>query len=322
MSVKISIADLIGALRAGLATKEELQAHFGCTSLDLHKPLGNLVTRKLGERYLEDGKAAYRLTVKGKAWKTGAAPQTHGGGEELKTESEGGEADVRAIPAPEYDPNSVALGSRGVEMSLLNVIADIRAAIGDTGQLMLDELAPRIRQVQSAANEVQAARHVHAQNEKMVLQLGKIRTALSPFVVEVDPAKMTEAELAEAAAAAIREGLERIFSRNSGSDDLANAQALADKLQHLLDSKTHECEALRKALDGRTCAGEPDLETVPLHELTAAVRLFLDEGQSLAIYRGGDVGIEALGREFIVADFEANSVLDAASLLARNEAAA
>lgn len=57
--------------------------------------------------------------------------------------------------------------------------------------------------------------------DKAKAQLAMIRAYLSPFIIGADPASMTEAELAEYAATAIRDGMERIFSRNS--DDMEAA---------------------------------------------------------------------------------------------------
>ncbi|WP_407280569.1 hypothetical protein U5817_09815 [Aromatoleum evansii] len=92
--------------------------------------------------------------------------------------------------------------------------------------------------------------------------LAEIRQRLSPFVVERDPETMTEVELAEHAAAVIRDGMERIFSRDSGDtvkagDELANAHALSDKLEHLLGVERQTSAALREQLEHITTGGEP-----------------------------------------------------------------
>lgn len=94
-------------------------------------------------------------------------------------------------------------------------------------------------------------------------QLDAIREHLAPFPIGVDAASMTEVALAETAAAAIRDGLERIFAKSSddgASAELVNARALADKLQTLLDSKTHECEALRTEVERLRESVMPTLE--------------------------------------------------------------
>lgn len=96
-------------------------------------------------------------------------------------------------------------------------------------------------------------------------QLDAIREHIAPFPVGIDPSSMTEVELAESAAAAIRDGMERIFS--SSADDgaaaeLANAQALSTKLQTLLDSKSHECEALRTELANTRTEGKQAVDVL------------------------------------------------------------
>lgn len=71
------------------------------------------------------------------------------------SDSEGGETDVSAAPEPQYDPRSVSFNANArLEAAqedvaaLLNIIADIRAAIGDkTGKIMLGDLAEHIRAI-------------------------------------------------------------------------------------------------------------------------------------------------------------------------------
>jgi len=100
---------------------------------------------------------------------------------------------------------------------------------------------------------------------------------------------------------------------NSIRLDLENARALNDKLQALLNSARHENEGLR----ARECNCEPDLETVTLTQLLGAVRMYLDEGQSVGITHSGDVIIHALGRRFMPSMDQVNETLDAAAVLAR-----
>lgn len=109
-------------------------------------------------------------------------------------------------------------------------------------------------------------------------------------------------------------------SRAAGFEsELTNARALADKLQHLLTSKTHECESLRAhACDGGC---KPNMETVPLPDLIRHVALFLDDGQSLTIYSGDEIAsVQAFGKSFVCNYGEVNDVLDASAMLARLEA--
>lgn len=155
-------------------------------------------------------------------------------------------------------------------MYLLNVLADIRAAMGDAeGRLMQDELAPKIAALARDAAELAATEQKRltttAALTAAMQQLDAIREHLAPFPIGVDAASMTEVELAESAAAAIRDGLDRIFAKSSDdgtASELANARALADKLQHLLDSKTHECEALRAELANTRTDGEQAVDVL------------------------------------------------------------
>lgn len=109
-------------------------------------------------------------------------------------------------------------------------------------------------------------------------------------------------------------------------DERDNAKALADRMQHLLDSSRHECDALCEELDvSRSNAEESpyspccdqDLETVSLQELIRHVALYLDEGQALTIHPGEHYSISAFGCEFVGRLHEANGLLDAAATLSR-----
>lgn len=104
--------------------------------------------------------------------------------------------------------------------------------------------------------------------------------------------------------------------------ELANATTLADKLQHLLDAKTRECEALRATAP--ECCGKcaPDLETVPLAELVAGVASSLYDDQSITIDADGIVTIEAFGCEFTGYHYMVSALLDATESLRRAEVAA
>lgn len=167
-----------------------------------------------------------------------------------ETESEGGEADiVRTIVdrvkanADELDP-SIARAAARVErdreyQGLQTIIADIRAAIGDSGQLMLDELAPRIRQVQADAQELHAARKVLGQHDTLLAEiaaleqkrlettaaltgamkdLDTVHEILAPFSGDLDPSDLTEIQLAEIAAKAIRATLDTAETMATGDD--------------------------------------------------------------------------------------------------------
>lgn len=274
--------NIITALRSGLATREELQTHLRCEPQELNKPLANLTQHKLAERYLDDGKPAYRLTAKGKKWKPGVA--AHGAEAEL-------EDAVETQPPANSAETSAGAYTQADSVQLLNIIADIRAAVGDsTGRIMLGELAAHVGGLAKDAQELHAARKVISQHERLVAEL-------------------------------------------------ANANALADKLQHLLDSKTHESEGLRAQLEAQhhtadvvpitaahTCNGqcgdpEPDMDSVPLRELIEATATYLDDGQSITIHHTAVATVNAFGRAFVCNPPDACDLLDACATLMRAEAA-
>ena len=224
MSMKPTTETIITALRDGIALRTDLCERLACTNADLTKPIRNMLDRELITRDMEDGKLAYYLTAKGRAWRPGM--QGAGVRKAVQQElgdSEGGETDITAsepedCKVPPADPDVL----RGVIKMLEN--------------------------------------------------------------------------------------------------DVRNAQALATKLQTLLDSKTHECESLRVQVE-HSCSGgcKPDMETVPLNELIEHVALFLDEGMSLTIHDTRITTVQAFGKSFVCDPAEAGSILDAASLLARVE---
>lgn len=104
--------------------------------------------------------------------------------------------------------------------------------------------------------------------------------------------------------------------------ELTNTRALADKLQHLLDAKTRECEALRA--NAPECCGKcaPDLETVALVDLLARVATYLDDGHTVTIHASDLVTINAFGRNFVGTYLETSGLLDASAMLRRAEVAA
>lgn len=322
MTVKIPVADLIAALRGGLATKDELMQHFGCSSNDLYKPLSNLVTRKLGERYLDEGKAAYRLTAKGRKWKPGALPH-------------GPESEIDDQPAAQR-AREIPHGSKSADTATANVgAASADVSLTDEGKTRVD--APRIAEVAPRAAE----QIDYQDNNDGTIAPDFARAPelqyLAPEDYEMPPAdpallamanrmlgerlegvahvlrgcglpallEVTGCEDLQPAAAALsgayqmacaeREDLKRqhealrarhdqydhavgaihMTCRDAGipaglvhervaalADELRNARALADKLQHLLDSKTHECEALRDNSPTEHPAGEAYLDDI------------------------------------------------------------
>lgn len=122
--------------------------------------------------------------------------------------------------------------------------------------------------------------------------------------------------------ASLEEHIARMVTPDVDTDalraELTNTRALADKLQHLLTSKEHECEALRAhACDGGC---KPDLDTVALLDLIRHVALFMDSDQSLTIYGDDTASVQAFGKSFVCNYGEVSGVLDASAMLARLEA--
>lgn len=87
------------------------------------------------------------------------------------------------VKPPQYDPRSVAFSAstrleaeKDEKYSLLGVLADIRAAVGDpAGKLMQDELVERVRTIARSADSAYA-------------DLDTIRATLRPLVYTGDPA--------------------------------------------------------------------------------------------------------------------------------------
>jgi len=185
-----------------------------------------------------------------------------------------------AIPAPE-------------NYSLLGVLADIRAAVGDPeGRLMQDELVDRVRAIAKAGAIANAdlvkirdtllplvfvrqddgapgavacaeraadlLQRTRESNREMLNMIAIASETLAPLASgDIDTSDMDLHEIAEQAAARIAakdtELLEQarvvvalrdtITQRNA---ELSNAQALVEKLEHLLQSARNEAEHLRR----------------------------------------------------------------------------
>ncbi|MCK2086955.1 DUF3310 domain-containing protein [Thauera aromatica] len=134
-------------------------------------------------------------------------------------------------PPLQYDPNDVAFSQPAApakEFHLLGVLADIRAAIGDSGQIMLGELAEHIRAIHDLG---EAHKRACIEWEKTMmdvfgedgvgdvlmaigklkddlrdahLELAVIRELLAERIGgEIDPSDMSESEIARAAAQVI-----------------------------------------------------------------------------------------------------------------------
>ena len=163
----------------------------------------------------------------------------------LRTTPQATVKDPLTAQAPDYDPRSVSF----------NPVARADAAQDETAGLRAELAATEQKRLATTAALTAAMK-----------QLDAIRAHLSPF--PADPSGMTEVELAEHAAAAIRDGLDRIFSKSAddgaagklASDlraELDNAKALNDKLEHLLGSERTASAALREQLEHITNGGEP-----------------------------------------------------------------
>ncbi len=124
-----------------------------------------------------------------------------------------------------------------------------------------------------------------------------------------------DAEPADGGPSALQTALALRIERAELQSKLKNAEALAYKLQHLLDSSRHEAEAMRKQI---TAQGDtaPDMETVPLRDLLSHVALHLEDGVSITVYHGAaGATVNALGRQFHVLEHEAEKTLQAVSHL-------
>lgn len=112
-----------------------------------------------------------------------------------------------------------------------------------------------------------------------------------------------------------KSSLDKIFGIGQLEEELKNATALADKLQSLLTSKEHECEALRVQL------GEPRrAPALALHDHIYAVAAALYDGQNITIGKESLV-VQSQCRNFRCKPQDVKSVLDASAMLARLEAA-
>lgn len=142
-------------------------------------------------------------------------------GSDLSGSKDSTEAVAVQEPAPPPAAATAAAGAEDESVGLLAVISTIRASLPGGDRLMLTELAAAVRE--------QFKRSQRAE-------------ALERDAAEVHSARKVIAKHDELLA------------------EVANAKALADKLQHLLDSKTHECEALRAELARTQQDGEQAID--------------------------------------------------------------
>lgn len=182
-------------------------------------------------------------------------------------DSEGGEADVRSQPRMPTD----------AEMSLLNVIADIRAAVGDpTGKVMLGDLSKHIRAHVDLGEAHKRACILWEQSMMDAVGedgVGSAVEAIENLKAERDAARRLNAEMhgqLDTIAAALPDA--RYMDPPDGGNvtlaeqvarmraDLANAAALNTKLEHLLGVERTANEALREQIDHITHGGEPEID--------------------------------------------------------------
>lgn len=255
---------------------------------------------------------------------------------------------ARDIPPPQYDPRSVAFSAatrlqaeKDENYSLLGVLADIRAAVGDReGRLMQDELVARVRAVAKAGavanadlvkirdtlqphvytgdpahapGPVTCAEHaaqwLKSLGETNSEQLAGIVAAserLAPFAPgAIDTSDMDLHEIAEAVAGQVADLAAQLVQQ---ADELRNLKALNEKLEHLLQVARNEAEHLRKH------APAPDtttMDTVPFDALIEAVRAFVPSSALVTVPSyPGTVNIAAFGNKFHVQAKEAIDVLD------------
>lgn len=194
-----------------------------------------------------------------------------------------------------------------------------RIHIGDPGQL-----AAPVKCAELAAELIDSLLGTNQDN----LNLIAIASEKLADVVETggtDTSDMDLHEIAEQAAARIAakdtELLEQarvvvalrdtITQRNA---ELSNAQALVEKLEHLLQSARNEAEHLRR----HVTHNEDGLDGQPLGNLLMGAREFLEVGQRVTV-TGGEAKVEvrALNITFDLAPHEVSEVLEHATALER-----
>lgn len=310
---------IIKALRSGLATRDELLEHHGCKSEALTTCTSNMLRRELITRYAEavDGKtvSAYRLTELGKAWKPDQRGVSLKKAMQKGMQPESGIGGT-AIPPPALD----SIFATAPELQYLSP-EDYAMPEPDAKLLALAnrelsaQLESRNASLLNACDALGRIGH-RLGTDPDEGGSGPILCAIDEIEGQRDAWSLVAARFEQETPVEFAAYVE--FLR----DELTNARALADKLQHLLDAKTRECEALRA--NAPECCGKcaPDLETVPLAELVAGVASSLDDDQSITIDADGIVTIEAFGCEFTGYHYMVSALLDATETLRRAEVAA
>lgn len=106
------------------------------------------------------------------------------------------------------------------------------------------------------------------------------------------------------------------------AESLYNTQALVNKLQHLLTSKTHECEALRAQVAAHRA--EFSLQNVGLAELLEEAATHLEDGMRVTLHPPGantsaTCVLHAIGSDFSVFTHELSSAISCAAELAAHQ---
>jgi len=133
------------------------------------------------------------------------------------------------------------LDAQAEEFSLLGVIAEIRAAIGDhAGKIMLGELAEHIRARATLLEAEPAA--LRAEIAKANAELDEIRATLHERIGgEIDPSDMSEAEIARAAALVIDRHDDELLAQ---AGTIIEQRALVEDLRSEIDRLKSEAVAM------------------------------------------------------------------------------
>ena len=193
------------------------------------------------------------------------------------SDSEGGEADVKAqsaeipppvppqIPPPKYDPSSVAFSAstdaeqdqQRAHLHLIGVLADIRAAVGDSeGLLMQDELVKRIRAIYDLGEAHKRA--CMKWETAMMAAVGEdgINDVVGKIADLQHKVSMQDAELSKAAAmiAALRNQLETLQREAMRGASLMSGQDRYTAAGYLVRASKRKPRTLRNKDKARDAA--------------------------------------------------------------------
>lgn len=155
---------ILGELAAGPRTLDEMQAALGGDRRTLVWSLNDCIKEGFLARQNIEGLPGYKLTDAGRkrlASPSAPADAPAGGGRSNTGSDDRNDSSVArgAVAVQEAKGSSTdaqapdALGGQDV-MGLLNVLADIRAAIGDTGKIMLGDLAAAVGEIHKRASRL------------------------------------------------------------------------------------------------------------------------------------------------------------------------